>query len=244
MPYYEPFVWLDWPDLGTPLNAFHLNDRENAIADSFDAIELTPGPQGPQGDPGPTGPTGPTGPKGDKGDDGADGADGATGPPGADGATGATGPQGPQGDPGPTGPTGPTGPKGDKGDDGADGADGATGPTGPTGPTGATGATGTWATAQTIDNKTAAYTLVTADAGKVITVNSSSAVNVTVNGSLDLSTGERIDVIQTGSGQVTFLASSATVNGTPGLKLRAQYSAATVLCTGTDTYIVIGDLAA
>jgi hypothetical protein len=68
-------------------------------------------------------------------------------------------------------------------------------------------------------------------------------VDVTVNGSLDLSTGQRIDVFQTGEGQVTFVASSATVNGTPSLKLRAQYSAATVFCTGADTYIVIGDLA-
>jgi hypothetical protein len=121
---------------------------------------------------------------------------------------------------------------------------GATGPSGATGAAGATGPSGAWSSAQTIENKVAAYTLLTADAGKVITVASGSAVDVTVDGSLDLSTGQRIDVVQTGAGQVTFLASSATVNGTPGLKLRAQYSAASVLCTGTDTYIVIGDLAA
>ena len=106
------------------------------------------------------------------------------------------------------------------------------------------GDAGTWALAQTIDNKTAAYTLVNGDKGKVITVNSASAVNVTINNSLGLSTGERVDVIQTGAGQLTFVASSTTVNGTPGLKTRAQYSAATVLCTGSNTYIVIGDLAA
>jgi len=34
------------------------------------------------------------------------------------------------------------------------------------------------------------------------------------------------------------------VNGTPGLKLRAQYSAATLLCVGADTYVLLGDLSA
>ena len=106
------------------------------------------------------------------------------------------------------------------------------------------GPPGTWATAQEINNKTTAYALSNSDKGKIITVNSSSAVNITINSSLLLSAGERIDVIQTGTGQLTFVASATTVTGTPSLKTRAQYSAATVLCTGTDTYIVIGDLAA
>jgi len=75
-------------------------------------------------------------------------------------------------------------------------------------------------------------------------MNKSTAQTVTINGTLDLSVGQRIDVVQTGAGQVTFSPSSATVNGTPGLKTRDRYSAATVLCTGTDTYIVIGDLTA
>jgi hypothetical protein len=68
-------------------------------------------------------------------------------------------------------------------------------------------------------------------------------VNITVNGSLDLSVGQRIDLLQLGTGQVTVVASGATVNGTPTLKLRARYSAATLLCRATDTYVLIGDLA-
>ena len=67
---------------------------------------------------------------------------------------------------------------------------------------------------------------------------------MTVDGSLDLNAGERIDILQLGAGQVTVVASSTTVSATPTLKLRAQYSAATLLCTGTDTYVLIGDLAA
>jgi hypothetical protein len=68
-------------------------------------------------------------------------------------------------------------------------------------------------------------------------------VNITVNGSLDLSVGQRIDLLQLGTGQVTVVASGATVNGTPGLKLRARYSAASVVCVATDSYVVVGDLA-
>lgn len=104
------------------------------------------------------------------------------------------------------------------------------------------GPPGTFATVQTIDTKTANYTLVTTDAGKVITMNSSSALTLTVDGSLDLSVGQRIDILQLGTGQVTVTASGATVNATPGLKLRARYSGASLLCTGTDTYVLAGDL--
>lgn len=101
----------------------------------------------------------------------------------------------------------------------------------------------TFSKAQTVDTKSDSYTLLTADAGKMIAMNKSTAQTVTINGSLDLAVGQRIDVIQTGAGQVTFSASSATVNGTPGLKTRAQYSVASVIATGTDTYVVFGDLA-
>lgn len=101
----------------------------------------------------------------------------------------------------------------------------------------------TFSKAQTIDTKSDSYTLLTADAGKMIAMNKATAQTVTINESLDLAVGQRIDVIQTGAGQVTFLASSATVNGTPGLKTRAQYSVASVIATGTDTYVVFGDLA-
>lgn len=104
------------------------------------------------------------------------------------------------------------------------------------------GPIGAFSNSQTIDAKTANYTLVAADAGKVITMSSTSALTLTVNGSLDLATGQRIDILQLGTGQVTVSASSATVNATPGLKLRAQYSGASLLCTGTDTYVLAGDL--
>ena len=96
---------------------------------------------------------------------------------------------------------------------------------------------------QLVDTKTASYTPVTADGGKVLLVDSASATTVTINSALDLAVGDRIDLVQMGTGQVTVAASSVTLNGTPGLKLRARYSAATVLCVGADTYVLLGDLA-
>jgi hypothetical protein len=98
--------------------------------------------------------------------------------------------------------------------------------------------------AQTINTQTAAYTLVSGDAAKLITVNSSSAVNVTVNTTTALATGQRIDIAQIGSGQVTVVASGVTINATPGLKLRAQYSSASLFCLSSNNYLLVGDLAA
>ena len=96
----------------------------------------------------------------------------------------------------------------------------------------------------TVSPKTGDYTPVTADRGSVITIDKATAATVTINGSLDLAVGDRIDFIQTGAGQVTFSASGTTVNGAPGLKISGQYRAATLLCVAADTYVLIGSLAA
>lgn len=57
--------------------------------------------------------------------------------------------------------------------------------------------------------------------------------------------GRRMEVIQTGSSEVTIAGSSGvTVNGTPGLKLRAQWSGATIIKRASNTFVVIGDLKA
>ena len=121
---------------------------------------------------------------------------------------------------------------------------GPTGATGAGGATGATGATGTFSLAQTIDNKTASYTAVSGDIGKIITMTVATGNNFTVNTSTALTAGQRIDIIQTGAGQTTVVATGVTISATPTLKLRAQYSAATLICTASDTYVLAGDLAA
>jgi hypothetical protein len=56
--------------------------------------------------------------------------------------------------------------------------------------------------------------------------------------------GDQINLLQTGAGQVTVGGAGVTINGTPGLKLRAQYSSATLIKRATDTWVLIGDLSA
>jgi hypothetical protein len=163
---------------------------------------------------------------------------GPTGPTGPAGATGATGATGPTGDIGPTGPQGSTG---------NTGPTGSTGPTGPQGATGSTGATGGFDSAYSSDSKTASYTLVLADAGKIIEMNVASANNLTVplNSSQAFAVGSNITILQTGAGQTTIVATGGvTINATPGLKLRAQWSSATLIKRATDTWVAIGDLTA
>jgi hypothetical protein len=102
-----------------------------------------------------------------------------------------------------------------------------------------------WDGAQSINAQTGTtYTLLTSDLGKLVTLSNASAITLTVPSGLAVSAGQRIDLAQTGAGQVTVAGSGATVNATPGLKLRAQYSAATLICTATDTYLLVGDLSA
>lgn len=98
-----------------------------------------------------------------------------------------------------------------------------------------------------INAQAASYTLVLADNGKMVEMSVASANNLTVptNASVAFPIGTQITVVQTGAGQTTIVAASgATVNGTPGLKLRAQWSTATLIKRGTDTWLATGDLIA
>ena len=128
---------------------------------------------------------------------------------------------------------------------GVSGPVGSTGPagtTGDTGPTGPTGASGDWATLQTIDTKTSSYTIVSSDVGKLISLDSSNALNLTLNIGTVIGTGARIDLLQFGAGQVT-VGGTATIVSTPTLKLRTAYSAATLICLASNSYVLVGDLA-
>jgi hypothetical protein len=112
---------------------------------------------------------------------------------------------------------------------------------------GAQGPAGDWTTAQSVSTPTIttnAYAVVSNDNGKILLLdNGSTAMTLNVNTGLGLTAGQRIDMIQMGSGQVT-VAGTATTNATPGKKFRAQYSAATLICTSTNNYILVGDLSA
>ena len=86
------------------------------------------------------------------------------------------------------------------------------------------------------------YTLVSGDVNKLVTLNNASAVTLTIPSAI-FTTGQQINIQQLGAGQVTVAGDgTSTFTGT-GTKLRAQYSAATIVCTGTNTFTLIGDIA-
>lgn len=91
------------------------------------------------------------------------------------------------------------------------------------------------------------YTLVLGDAaGKLVTCSNASAITVTVPPSV-FSTGQQINVQQIGVGQVTFSqGAGVTITSTGATasapKITSRYGAATIICTGTNTFTIIGGL--
>jgi hypothetical protein len=91
-------------------------------------------------------------------------------------------------------------------------------------------------------NTGTAYTLVAGDQDKLVTLSNSNPITLTVPAAT-FSTGAIINLQQIGSGQVTVQGDgTSTVTGT-GTKLRSQYSAASVVCTASNTFTLIGDIA-
>jgi hypothetical protein len=99
-----------------------------------------------------------------------------------------------------------------------------------------------------IIQKTAAYTLSSlTERDNLIEVSSASAVAVTIpeDSTVNYPVGTSIDILQSGTGQVSIAgAGGVTVNATPGLKLRTQWSSASLLKRAANTWIVMGDLSA
>jgi hypothetical protein len=91
------------------------------------------------------------------------------------------------------------------------------------------------------------YTLVAADAAnKLVTASNASPITITVPPSV-FTTGNVINVQQIGAGQVTFaqgagvtITSSGATSSAP--KIRKQFAASTVICTGSNTFTILGDL--
>jgi hypothetical protein len=90
------------------------------------------------------------------------------------------------------------------------------------------------------------YSLVLTDQDKLVTCSNASAISVTVPNGI-FSAGQSINLQQIGAGQVTIISDGTTVLTSTGAtstapKLRAQYSAATIICTSSNNFTVIGDL--
>jgi hypothetical protein len=99
-----------------------------------------------------------------------------------------------------------------------------------------------------IISKTASYELTaTSERDSLIEVNSGSATTITIptNSSVAFPVGTTLDILQTGSGQVTIAgAGGVTVNATPGFKLRTQWSSATLFKRAENSWVAFGDLTA
>jgi|LakMenE01Jun11ns_1017448.scaffolds.fasta_scaffold9946282_3 hypothetical protein len=101
-----------------------------------------------------------------------------------------------------------------------------------------------------IIQKTAAYTLsALTERDSLIEVSSATGVTISIptDATLNYPIGTSIDILQTGAGQVTIAAvtpGTTTVNSTPGLKLRTQWSTATLFKRAANTWVVYGDLTA
>ena len=86
------------------------------------------------------------------------------------------------------------------------------------------------------------YQIVVGDAFKLIEM--SGGGTLTIVDSASFATGTTIEVLQTSDSQVLIAGSGFTPDSTPGLKLRAKWSSATLLKRGTNSWVVMGDLSA
>jgi hypothetical protein len=113
------------------------------------------------------------------------------------------------------------------------------------------GTTATWEPAIATLNLTfnaqtgTTYTLVAGDLNKLVTLSNASAITLTVPNGI-FTTGQQINIQQIGAGQVTIASDgtsvlTSSVGTSP--KLRVQYSAATIVCTSSNNFTVIGDIA-
>jgi len=115
-------------------------------------------------------------------------------------------------------------------------------------------------TAQTLTNKTltapkinlafnaqtgTTYTLVATDSGKLVTSSNASAVVVTIPAGV-FAAGEQINIQSIGVGLTTISGGAVTITSTGASAvapiLRARYSAATIICTASNVFTVIGDV--
>ena len=94
-----------------------------------------------------------------------------------------------------------------------------------------------------IQAKTASYSLVAADNGKIITMNVATANTLTVPASLDV--GFNCTIIQLGAGQTTITASGTTLNSYQSyLKISGQHGSASIVGYTSNVYNVAGNLSA
>ena len=92
------------------------------------------------------------------------------------------------------------------------------------------------------------YTLVLTDAQKLVTLSNAGSITATVppNSSVAFTVGDQVNLMQLGAGQVTVAAGSGVTVSSQGtkLKLNGQYATGTLVKVATDSWVLIGNLAA
>jgi hypothetical protein len=100
----------------------------------------------------------------------------------------------------------------------------------------------------TFVEKTASYQLDTLDhKDNVVEMNMATAGTFTVplDATLSWPVGASMDIFATGAGEITIAGEAGvTLNATPGLILRTQWSSATIMKRGANSWVVYGDLKA
>ena len=86
------------------------------------------------------------------------------------------------------------------------------------------------------------YTLLGTDVNKMVTLTNASAITLTVPNGV-FTAGQIVNLRQGGAGQVTVQSDGTTVITGTGTKTRTQYSAASLLCTSSNNFTLIGDIA-
>jgi hypothetical protein len=94
----------------------------------------------------------------------------------------------------------------------------------------------------TITPNSGSYTLLSSDLGSLIEMSNGGTLTITDSSSFPV--GFAVDVLQTGSSQVTIAGDGFTPDATPGLKLRTRWSSATLVKRGLNSWVVLGDLSA
>lgn len=98
-----------------------------------------------------------------------------------------------------------------------------------------------------LNAEVASYTLVLADADLIVEMDVATGNNLTVptNASVAFPVGTMIHILQVNAGQTVVVPDTGvTINSSSTLKLRTQWSVATLLKRATDTWLLFGDLEA
>jgi hypothetical protein len=96
-----------------------------------------------------------------------------------------------------------------------------------------------------IIQKSSAYTLsALTERDSLIEVSAAAVITVPTDATINYPIGTSIDILQTGTGEVSIapVSGTVTVNATPGRTLRTQWSSATLFKRAANTWVLYGDL--